>query len=150
MPSVAVSQRTPSGPDAVFAAATDFSARRATYWRDVHLEHFEVHALGPDHADVTEGNLWPVLGVVWERLHYDWSSGDRLVGTVVDSNIFRPGSTWSLRVTPHGTGCRVDIAATRLLRGRGRLLWPFFPTGLAKRDVADYLDKFLAVVERRQ
>ena len=26
-------------------------------------------------------------------------------------------------------------------------LWPFFPLGLARRDVADYLRRFLATVE---
>ena len=42
---------------------------------------------------------------------------------------------------------RVEILAVRHLRGRGRLLWPVFPLGLAKRDVAAYLRQFLAKVE---
>jgi hypothetical protein len=71
-----------------------------------------------------------------------------VTGIVVDSNIFRAGSTWEIRATPaeHG-GCRVEIVGVRHLRGRGWFLWPLFPLGLAKRDVADYLRQFLATVE---
>lgn len=58
--------------DRVLTAARDFSARRADLWRDVHVEHLEVHDSGEAWADVTEGNPWPI-GVVWERVHYDWS-----------------------------------------------------------------------------
>jgi len=46
-------------------------------------------------ADVTEGNPWPI-GLVWERLHYDWSQPGIITGKVIDSNIFR----WELRVHP--------------------------------------------------
>ena len=44
-------------------------------------------------------------------------------------------------------GSRVEILAVRDLRGRGWLVWPFFPLGLARRDVANYLRQFLAKVE---
>jgi hypothetical protein len=33
------------------------------------------------------------------------------------------------------------------LKGLGWLIWPLFPTGLGRRDVADYLRQFLAKVE---
>jgi hypothetical protein len=68
--------------------------------------------------------------------------------TVVDSNLFKPGSTWSIRASPiTNGGSRVEITAIRNLKGRGRLLWPVFPLGLARRDVATYLRQFLARVE---
>ena len=71
-----------------------------------------------------------------------------LKGTVVESNIFRAGSTWEIRATPADQGgSRVDVIGVRHLRGRGWLLWPFFPLGLAKRDVADYLRRSLTKVE---
>lgn len=147
MPRVRVSLTSRLPADVVFAAATDFTERRAKLWRDVHTQHLTVHALEGNRADVTEGNRWPLLGVVWERLDYDWSSGHTLAGTVTDSNLFHPGSTWNLRVTADGDGCRVEVDATRRLKGRGRLLWPFFPTGLAAKDVLDYLQKFLDALE---
>ncbi len=122
--------------------------RRAELWRDVYVEHLHVHEQGETWADVTEGNPWPI-GLVWERLRYDWSQPDALRGTVVDSNLFRPGSTWEIRATAADGGSRVEVTAVRRLRGRGWLLWPFFPLGLAKRDVDGYLRQFLAKVEAK-
>ena len=66
---------------------------------------------------------------------------------MIDSNLFKPGSTWELHVTPAEGGSRVEIVALRQLRGLGWLIWPLFPTGLARRDVADYLRQFLAKME---
>ena len=133
----------------VLEAARDFSPRRAHLWRDVHVEHFEIHNLGLTSAEVTEGNPWPwPFGLVWERMRYDWSQSDVLTGTVIESNLFKPGSTWELHASPEAEhGSRVEIVAVRLLKGRGRLLWPLFPLGLAKRDVASYLAQFLSKVE---
>jgi hypothetical protein len=39
------------------------------------------------------------------------------------------------------------VNEVRHLNGRGLLLWPVFPLGLAKRDVAAYLRQFLVQVE---
>ena len=33
-------------------------------------------------------------------MRYDWSHRGLVKGTVVDSNIFKPGSTWEIRATP--------------------------------------------------
>ena len=133
-------------PEQVLDAARDFTDRRAELWRDVYVEHMTIHDRGDTWADVTEGNPWPI-GLVWERLRYDWSTPGVVKGTVVDSNIFKTGSTWEIRATPADDGSRVEVIGVRHLRGRGLLLWPFFPTGLARRDVAEYLRQFLAKVE---
>ena len=135
----------------VLEAARDFSPRRAEMWPDVYVEHLQVHEAGDTWADVTEGNPWPI-GLVWERMRYDWSEPGALKGPVVDSNIFRPGSTWEIHATPLEDGCsRVEVIALRHLGGvRGWLLWPFFPTGLARRDVAEHLRHFLSIVEADQ
>ncbi len=147
MPIVRVSEHSDLSPEVVLRAARDFSSRRAEMWPDVHVEHLEVHELGDQNAEVTEGNPWPI-GYVWERLRYDWSDPRALRGTVVDSNLFRPGSTWELWATPEGSGSRVEIRATRHLRGRGLFLWPFFPTGSAAASVRGHLKHFLASVTR--
>jgi len=148
VPKVHVVDESSASADRVLRAARDFSARRAELWRDVHIEHLEVHDSGEAWADVTEGNPWPV-GVVWERLHYDWSEPGAIKGRVIDSNIFKPGSTWEIHATAlDGGGSRVEILAVRHLRGvKGWMLAPLFPLGLARRDVADYLRRFLANVE---
>jgi hypothetical protein len=143
MPSVRVAEHSDLSPDVVLAAARDFSERRADRWPDVHVEHLRIHEMGDTWAEVTEGNPWPI-GVVWERLRYDWSDQHALRGTVVDSNLFKPGSTWELWATPEDGGSRVEVRANRHLRGRGWLLYPFFPTGIAASNVREHLKHFLA------
>jgi hypothetical protein len=146
MPSVRVSEHSDLPPDVVLRAARDFSSRRAEMWPDVHVEHLRIHEVGDTYAEVTEGNPWPI-GHVWERLRYDWSNPQAVRGRVVDSNLFKPGSTWELWATLEEDGSRVEIRAERHLRGRGLLLWPFFPTGVAAASVRDHLKHFLAAID---
>lgn len=149
MPSVRVSEHSAFSPEEVLAAARDFSEKRAEMWPDVHVEFLQVHQIGEDYAEVTEGNPWPI-GHVWERLRYDWSEPHALRGTVIDSNLFKPGSTWELWALPEVGGSRVEIRAVRHLRGRGWLLAPFFLPfipGSAVQTVRDHLRHFLASIE---
>ena len=147
MPAVHVVETSSATPEQVLEAARDFSPRRAELWPDVHVEHFEIHDRGDTWAEVTEGNPWP-LGLVWERLRYDWAQPGLVKGVVIDSNIFKPGSTWEIRATPCEDGTLVEVIGVRILRGvRGRMLAPFFPLGLARRDVAAHLRHFLSKVE---
>jgi hypothetical protein len=152
VPRLHVVAQTTASPDRVLEAARDFSPRRGELWRDVYVEHLTIHRQGETWADVTEGNPWPrPFGLVWERLRYDWSQPGALKGTVIDSNLFKPGSTWEIRAAPASeSGSRVEIVAVRNLTGRGLLLWPVFPLGLARRDVLTYLRQFLAEVEAGQ
>lgn len=149
VPTVHVVDQTPVAAERVLEAARDFSPRRAELWPDVHVEHLEVHQTGENFAEVTEGNPWPI-GFVWERLRYDWSEPGVVRGTVVDSNIFQPGSTWEIRATPTSDGgSRVEVIGVRHLRGvKGRLLAPTFPLGWAKQTVAAHLRHFLAEIEK--
>ena len=149
MPQVHVHAETTATAADVLDAARDFSQRREELWRDVYVQHLTIHDQGEAWADVTEGNPWPwPFGLVWERLRYDWSQPGALKGTVIDSNLFAPGSTWELHAspTPEG-GSRVEIIAVRNLKGRGKLLLPVFALGLAKRDVQAYLSQFLSKLE---
>jgi hypothetical protein len=146
MPSITVSEPSDLSPKTILAAARDFSERRARMWPDVHVEFLHVHEMGADHAIVTEGNTWPI-GYVWERLRYDWSDPRALRGVVIDSNLFKPGSTWELWATPEDGGTRVEIRAVRHLRGRGWLIAPFFlplPRISAAATVRAHLRHFLA------
>lgn len=150
MPTVHVVDQTPVAAQRVLEAARDFSEQRAEMWPDVHVEHLQVHEMGETFAEVTEGNPWPI-GYVWERLRYDWSEPGVVKGTVTDSNIFEPGSTWEIRATPTDSGSRVDVIGVRHLRGlKGRLLAPAFPLGLAKRTVAAHLRHFLSRLEESE
>ena len=102
-----------------------------------------------DYAEVTEGNPWPI-GYVWERLRYDWSHPDALRGSVIASNLFKPGSTWELWATAEDGGSQVEIRAVRHLRGKGLLLAPFFPLGSAAKTVHEHLRHFLASIDALQ
>ena len=147
MPQVHVVEETSLSPDRVLEAARDFSERRAELWPDVHVAHLQIHERGENFAEVTEGNSWPI-GYVWERLRYDWTEAGVVRGTVIDSNIFKPGSTWEIRATANNGGSRVEVIGVRHLRGfKGRLLAPAFPLGLAKQTVAAHLRHFLSKVE---
>lgn len=149
MPRVHVVAETSASPERVLEAARDFSPRRAELWRDVYVEHLTIHERGESWAEVSEGNRWPSpFGLVWERLRYDWSQPGALKGTVIDSNLFEPGSTWELYASPASDrGSCVEVIAVRHLKGRGWLIWPLFPLGLAKRDVSAYLQQFLSRLE---
>lgn len=107
-----------------------------------------VHRAGDRSAEVTEGNPSPI-GPFWERLRYDWSEPGSIKGVVIDSNIFKPGSTWEITARPADGGTRVAVTMVREFKGlKGRLVGPIIiHTGLAKRTLAGHLRHFLAQVE---
>ena len=115
-------------PERVLAAGYDFSARRADVFPAVSTDHLEIHELGPESADVTEGT--PVgIGVNWERCHYDWATPDLVTARVVDSNVYTPGiSCWLLRATADSAGSRVEMTWEREFRTgvRGRIFGTLF------------------------
>lgn len=112
---VAVSAETSASPEQVLAAGYDFSERRAQIWRNVKTKRLEVHERGDASAEVTEGTM--VVGVFWERCRYDWSAPGAVTATVLDSNVFRPGSTFELRALPReGGGSAVEMIMTRNFR----------------------------------
>ena len=99
----------PLPAERVLAAGHDFSPRRAEIFPAVRLDHFDVHELGDDWADVTEGT--PAgIGINWERCRYDWSQPGSVTATVTSSNVYAaPGSSWELRATPTDLGSRVEM-----------------------------------------
>jgi hypothetical protein len=139
---------TPVPPERVLEAARDFSERRAELWPDVHIDHFELHRAGDGFAEVTEGNPSPI-GPFWERLRYDWSKPESIKGVVIDSNIFKPGSSWEMTAIPADGGSRVVVTMVRGFKGlRGRLVGTIvIHTGLAKRTLTDHLRHFLRQLE---
>lgn len=100
----------------VLDAAVDFSDRRPDFWPNISRRFYRVHQVGPTWAEVTEGS--DSLGGIWARERYDWSVPGIVTATVQDSNVFRPGGTWALRVQATGDGGS-HLALTRDRRGRG-------------------------------
>jgi hypothetical protein len=99
---VTVSADTSASPEQILAAARDFSAHRAQIWPNVEAKRLDVHERGDTWAEVTEGTM--VLGVFWERRHYDWSEPGPITATVIESNVFKPASSWQLQASPRSDG----------------------------------------------
>ena len=118
---IRVVAQTPSRPQRVLEAARDFSGRRADVWPNVRARHLQVHERGENFAEVTEGT-W-VAGLFWERNRYEWPRPGSVRATVIDSNIFQPGSTWELRATARGGGSEVEMVLNRGFRSgpKGRI-----------------------------
>jgi hypothetical protein len=63
------------------------------------------------------------LGGVWERARYDWSEPGVVTISVLDSNAFQAGGSWTCRIMRDGTGSRVELHVDRCGRTfKGRLL----------------------------
>lgn len=84
----------------------------------------------------------------WERSRYDWSQPGSIKGTVVDSNVFAPGSTWELRVRPREGGSEAEMILTRgFQKGpKGRIAAAVNHT-VARLFWRPYLKGFLKKVE---
>jgi hypothetical protein len=128
MTTVHVTTSSRLSPEHVLAAGHDFSARRAAIFPAVSTEYLEVHELGQASADVTEGTPAGV-GVNWERCHYDWSTPDLVMATVIDSNVYAPrSSSWELRATPAEGGSTVEMIWVREFQAgaRGQIFGTLF------------------------
>jgi hypothetical protein len=124
VPTVKVELMSTLPPRQVLKILTDFGPSRADVWPGVDDDHLIVHGQGPDWAEVTEGNR-----TTWERARYLWNAAAGTVSaTTTDSNVWGHGSGWEYRLTPSGTGTRVEVALTRRGRGvKGRLLAALLP-----------------------
>jgi hypothetical protein len=86
--------------------------RRAEIWSNVQPKHSTVHESGPGFLVLTEGTF--LAGVFWERSRYEWREHGGVTGTVLESNVFKPGSRIELRPTPRdGGGSRVELILRR-------------------------------------
>jgi hypothetical protein len=105
----------------VIEAARDFTDRRGDVFPAVEAEHFEAHYIGDDHADVTEGT-GTGIGTNWERCRYDWSNPGSVTAAVTDSNVYAPGSSWTITAIAAPQGSRVEMTWARqfkhTIRGR--------------------------------
>ena len=61
----------PTPPEVFLRALTDFSPRRPELWPNLSPKLYQVHSVGENEAEVTEGSS--AFGGVWERTRYDWS-----------------------------------------------------------------------------
>jgi hypothetical protein len=124
MPRTRFTVHTSLSPNEVMELFTDFGPDRASRWPNVNDAHFTVHELGPDWAEVTEGNA-----LAWERERYAW---DAAAGTItidtLDSNLWAAGSGWRYELKPASGGTDVNVTLTRQAKSlRGKLLGALIP-----------------------
>ncbi len=145
MPTIHFTETTNATPEQFVAALTDFGPGRSQLFGNSTDEYLEVHARGPDDADVTEG-----AHGIWERLHYDWSDPNRVVMTTTDSNVWggRSGHVYTFDRHPDGT-TDMDVVVVREGKNlRGRVLGAVVGT-MGKRVLKQAMDKTVKAVEAR-
>ncbi|MCL1869802.1 MAG: hypothetical protein FWF90_05245 [Promicromonosporaceae bacterium] len=109
MPTVRFSVVSRLGVPELMKVLTDFSPSRVDTWPSIDAEHFRVHGLGPDWAEVTEGTA-----AAWERARYEWDdAAGRVVITTHDSKVAGPGG-WVFQLVPLEDGdTRVEVELER-------------------------------------
>jgi hypothetical protein len=142
MPTIRFQVLTGLPPDRVLRALIDFSDQRPIVWPNIDHAHFRVHGLGPDWADVTEGNA-----LAWERNRYEWNAASGEVSVrALESDAWAPGSRWQYKLlaTPTG-GTRIEVTAVRTPRTlRGRLIaiaLPIFGRRVLRSDMEKVLER---------
>ena len=97
-------------PSAVMGVITDFGPDRSRWWPNVDEAHFQVHEMGPDWAEVTEGT-----GMGWERERYSWDTATGVVTIdTLESNLWGPGSGWRYELVPSAEGTDLHVSLTRV------------------------------------
>ena len=151
MVNVHVERETTAAPEQVLATFREPSPeRRGEIWSNVTPKHFVLHDSGPDFLEVTEGTF--VVGVFWERNRYEWSEPGRVVSTVLESNVFAPGSTVELRARERdGGGSRVELVVRREFQPgpKGRIAAAINRLG-GRRLFGWYLGSALKALEERE
>jgi hypothetical protein len=109
-------------PGRFIAALVDFGPRRGEIWGNSDPQHLVVHDRGETWAEVTERST--AAGGIWQRLRYDWGTPGVVTLDVLDSNAFGPGSRWTYRVDPDGSGgTNIDLTVVRVpSTAKGRML----------------------------
>ncbi|MCQ4207953.1 hypothetical protein [Streptomyces longispororuber] len=109
-------------PAQALATLTDFGPGRAEAWPTIDADHFTVHELGVNSAEVTEGT-----SAAWERARYTWTDS-KVTVTTLDSKLFGAGGGWVFDLTPEGDGTRVDVELTRVPSDfKGKMLASLLP-----------------------
>ncbi len=101
-------------PQRFIAALIDFSDRRPAVWPGLSPRLYKVHQVGDTWAEATEGT--DVLGGIWARERYDWSTPGVVTIRCLESPFFRAGVTTTWRVSPTPGGCHVDVDLHRIAR----------------------------------
>jgi hypothetical protein len=143
-------ETTTATPAQVLAGLVDFGPGRQEIFGNSCDQFLEIHHLGADSADVTEGTGSGRRAFTWERLAYDWSDPGRVTMDVVDSNVWSsaPGHVYS--ITPQGDGrTAIYVAVTREGKNlKGRLL-TYLVSAFGMPSLAEALHETVKAIEMR-
>ncbi len=145
MSTIRLLQTTTLTPEQFVAGLTDFGPGRSELFENSADDYLQVHELGPDHADVTEGS-----GGAWERLYYDWSDPKEVVITTTDSNTWGGASGYRYRLTRE-LDATTDIHAVIVREGKnlkGRILGLVLGT-IGKRVLRSAFENSVKAIEAR-
>lgn len=107
---------------------------------------YQVHEVGPDWAEVTEGSK--IAGGVWARERYEWSAPGVVRATLPDSNIFESGF-WGMKVSRRDGRSHIEILQDRQARGfKGHLLGAMMVL-MGRRVYRQGLDETLAILRQQ-
>ena len=144
MPRIEFTLDSDVAPERVLAAAADFSDRRPELWPNLSRRYYKVHERGDTWAEATEGS--DVMGGIWARERYDWSTPGTARATVVDSNVFA-GGTWELRAEPNDRGgSRIHVLNDRRPKGKGRVA-AVMMTFMGNQLLRKQLERTVAILE---
>ena len=143
-------ETTTATPAQFLAGLTDFGPSRQEIFGNSNTEFLEVHELGVNSADVTEGTGRDGRAFSWERLYYDWSNPNRVTMNVLDSNIWSSASGHTYSITPQTDGTTaIDVAVVREGKNlKGRVLALVVST-IGKRSLAKALHSTVKAIEAR-
>ena len=143
-------ENTTATPEQLLEAITDFGPGRQEIFGNSATKFLQVHDLGPDHADVTEGTGKHGEAVSWERLAYDWSDPRRVTMKVLDSNLFSNASAHTYSITPRSDGTTdLDVDVVREGKNvKGRVI-SFVVSTIGKPSLAKALHQTVKAVEAR-
>lgn len=147
MPSLRIKAKTTVSAEQFVAALTNFGPERELIWGNSQSNHFILHKLEANKAEVTEGSNH--FGGVWERLHYDWSNPGVIELRTLDSNIWAPGSGWQYKLheTDDGSGTLITATVTRYPSSRKGYLILIFLSTIGRPIIKKSFKKTLRTIE---
>ncbi|MUL45947.1 hypothetical protein FZI85_22610 [Mycobacterium sp. CBMA293] len=136
-------QTTTATPEQFVAGLTDFGPNRSKIFTFSSEDLLQVHFVGPNFADVTEGSSGS-----WERLSYDWSDPHHIVLTTTDSNVYggASGYTYTLTHRPDGR-TDIDVVIVREGRNLKGKLWSAFLGSLGRPVLKSGFVKSVKAIE---
>ena len=136
---------TTATPEQFVAGLTDFGPGRSKLFKNSADSYLQVHYLGRNEADVTEGS-----GGVWERLYYNWSDVHHVTLKTIDSNLFGGASGHTYTLTPQRDGTTaIDVELVRQGKNlRGLVVAGVIGT-IGKRSLAKAFANSVKAIEAR-